>query len=278
VLIETLPAAFEMHEILYELRRHSAGLNCGRWDYLFSVIKTFRNDPSWVLPDRASVTMSSHFMRSYSRLLIQTCHRRGAHAMGGMAAYIPIRTDAEANARALEHVRADKIREATDGHDGTWVAHPGLVPVARAVFDASMPRAHQIDAPCRDSTPITAADLLVPPVGRCTRAGLITNVHVAMDYFEAFLGGAGCVPLNHLMEDAATAEISRAQVWQWRRHGVVLDDGTQVSAPLIRTLLREAAGERDVPALRLAALELLEDLLLSPDLADFATLSAYGRL
>ncbi|MEE8123791.1 MAG: malate synthase A, partial [Alphaproteobacteria bacterium] len=224
VLIETILSAFEMDEILYELREHSAGLNCGRWDYIFSFIKTFRNDPAFVLPDRGEVTMTRHFLRSYCLLLIKTCHRRNAHAMGGMAAQIPIRGDAAANAEAMAKVRADKEREVGDGHDGTWVAHPGLVAVAKEVFDAHMEGPNQIENRRADVS-VTAADLVEVPKGEITEAGLRQNLNVGILYIEAWLRGAGCVPLYNLMEDAATAEISRAQVWQWLRHGARLDDG-----------------------------------------------------
>ena len=238
VLIETILAAFEMDEILYELREHSAGLNCGRWDYIFSFIKKFRSRPGWVLPDRALVGMDEHFMRSYSLLLIQTCHRRGAHAMGGMAAQIPIKRDAAANAAALAKVEADKRREASDGHDGTWVAHPALVPVARAVFDELMPAANQLNR-LREDVRVTKDDLLMVPKGPITEAGLRQNVAVGVRYLAAWLSGAGCVPLNDLMEDAATAEISRAQLWQWLQHGARLEDGRVVDTPLFNAVLEE---------------------------------------
>ena len=214
MLIETILAAFEMDEILYELREHSAGLNCGRWDYIFSFIKKFSTDPHAVLPDRAQVTMTTHFMRSYSKLAIKTCHRRNVHAMGGMSAYIPVKTDPVANEKAIAQVRADKEREAGDGHDGTWVAHPGLVPVAMEIFDRLMPQPNQIAKQLPDYH-ATAADLLKIPDGQITEAGLKQNVAVGLGYLEAWLRGIGCVPLFNLMEDAATAEISRAQLWQW---------------------------------------------------------------
>ncbi len=239
VLIETILAAFEMDEILYELREHSSGLNCGRWDYIFSFIKKFRRRPEFVLPDRALVTMTSHFLRSYSLLVIKTCHRRRVHAMGGMAAQIPIKSDTGANEAALAKVRADKEREVGDGHDGTWVAHPGLVPVAREIFDAGMPGPNQLDV-LRDDLRITAADLLRPAEGPITEAGLRTNVNVGVLYLEAWLRGNGCVPLYNLMEDAATAEISRAQLWQWIRHPRgVLVDGRKVTIELFRQVLAE---------------------------------------
>ncbi|MCU0701735.1 MAG: malate synthase A [Myxococcaceae bacterium] len=216
-LIETLPAAFEMDEILYELREHSAGLNCGRWDYMFSFIK---KQPDLLLPDRGQLTMDKGFLRAYSQKLIQTCHRRGAHAMGGMAAQIPIKDDAAANEAALAKVRADKLREVKDGHDGTWVAHPALVTVAKAIFDEHMPTPNQLHV-TRDDVVVTRDDLLRVPEGTRTDAGLRQNVRVGVRYLEAWLRGQGCVPLYNLMEDAATAEISRAQVWQQVRHGLV---------------------------------------------------------
>ncbi|MBX9789263.1 MAG: malate synthase A [Pirellulales bacterium] len=246
VLIETILAAFEMDEILYELREHIVGLNCGRWDYIFSFIKKFRNQPEFILPDRALVTMTTHFLRSYSRLLIQTCHRRGAHAMGGMAAQIPIKNDSVANEQALAKVRADKEREANDGHDGTWVAHPGLVPVAMEVFNAHMPAANQLGRPNPDLH-IRAADLLAVPEGPITREGLRINVAVGLRYLEAWLRGSGCVPIFNLMEDAATAEISRAQVWQWIRHPQGrFEDGTRITRQFVEDELRtELAKLRD---------------------------------
>jgi len=241
VLIETVPAAFEMDEILHELKEHSAGLNCGRWDYIFSYIKTFRSHADRVLPDRGQVTMEQPFLRAYTQLLVKTCHRRETHAMGGMAAQIPIKNDAEANRVALDRVRADKLREVTDGHDGTWVAHPGLVPIAREVFDEHMPTAHQIQRK-RDDVSAIAEDLLRTPRGTRTEAGLRKNVSVGVRYLEAWLRGSGCVPLDHLMEDAATAEISRAQIWQWIRHRARLEDGRAVTSDLVRAILVEEMG------------------------------------
>src|SRR6202045_4727716 len=240
VLIETILAAFEMDEILYELREHSAGLNCGRWDYIFSCIKRFRNDPQFVLADRALVTMTTHFMRSYSLLCIKTCHRRGVHAMGGMAAQIPIKNDEKANADAFAKVRADKEREANDGHDGTWVAHPGLVPVALEAFNAVMKSPNQIDRKREDVT-VGAADILdFGPQAPITEKGLRTNVSVGVQYIEAWLRGSGAVPIFNLMEDAATAEISRAQVWQWIRNPRgVLSDGRKVTKDLFHAVLSE---------------------------------------
>jgi malate synthase len=286
VLIETLPAAFQMDEILYELRDYVAGLNCGRWDYIFSFIKTFRHDAGRVLPDRAQVTMNTRFLHSYSRLLIRTCHRRGAFAMGGMAAQIPVKHDQTANAAALARVCADKEREASDGHDGTWVAHPGLVPVARAVFDARLSGPNQLDRR-REDVAVSAGDLLVAPSGTITEAGLRQNIEVALRYLAAWLGGRGCVPIHGLMEDAATAEIARAQVWQWLRHPRgVLDDGRRVTKALVcRQLADELAvirreSEPDVPGadhLGQAA-DLLEEVVTRAELSDFITLIAYQQL
>ena len=239
VLIETITAAFEMDEILYELRDHSAGLNCGRWDYIFSFIKKFRNHASHVLPDRGVVTMEQTFLRSYVELLIHTCHRRGIHAMGGMAAQIPIRNNPEANEKAMERVRQDKLREVRAGHDGTWVAHPGLVPVAKTIFDQYMPAANQIAPPASPHSPITAANLLELPKGVITEAGLRRNIDVGLQYLEAWLRGNGCVPIYDLMEDAATSEICRSQIWQWIRYGARLDDGRVITAALFDQLLRE---------------------------------------
>jgi malate synthase len=238
VLIETLLAAFEADEILYALREHIVALNCGRWDYIFSIIKKLRAHPDRVLPDRAQITMTAPMMRAYTQYVIKVCHKRGAHAMGGMAAQIPIKNNPEANQAAFDKVRADKLREVTDGHDGTWVAHPGLVPVALEVFDAHMPTPNQV-ARQRDDVQVTAADLLAVPTGSKTEAGLRMNLSVGVQYVEAWLRGNGCVPLYNLMEDAATAEISRAQVWQWLKHGAVLDDGQRVTIALVGRLLSE---------------------------------------
>ena len=286
VLIETLPAAFEMDEILYELKDHSAGLNCGRWDYIFSAIKKRRRDPDFILPDRALVTMTTHFMRSYSLLLIQTCHRRQAHAMGGMAAQIPIKNDPAANEEAMARVRADKDREAGDGHDGTWVAHPGLVALAREAFDKVMPGPNQI-ARTRADVHVTAADLLAVPEGPITEAGLRTNLRVGVQYLEAWLGGLGCVPLYNLMEDAATAEISRAQIWQWIRHPRgVLADGRKVTVELCRQMLGEelekirgllGAAVYDARHFKLAS-ELFDRITTAEEFVDFLTLPAYEYL
>lgn len=286
VLIETILAAFEMDEILYELRNHSAGLNCGRWDYIFSFIKKFRNRADCVLPDRAQVTMTTHFLRSYSRLLIETCHRRGAHAMGGMAAQIPIKDDPAANGQALAKVRADKEREAGDGHDGTWVAHPGLVGVAMEVFNAQLSTPNQIDRRNPDLK-ITAADLLAIPQGEITRQGLRTNVAVGVRYLEAWLRGNGCVPIFNLMEDAATAEISRAQIWQWIQHPAGrFADGTKITPELVASVLhqeladlRASLGEEAYTHSRFdAAGELFLSISTAPDFVDFLTLPAYDLL
>ena len=285
VLIETLPAALEMDEILYELRDHSAGLNLGRWDYIFSFIKTLRSDPGAVLPDRGQVTMAQPFLRGCRQLLIRTCHRRGVHAMGGMAAQIPIKNDPEANLAALEKVRIDKSREAKDGHDGTWVAHPGLIPLTREVFDAFLRGPNQIDEK-RRAVVVVAEDLLQPPQGTRTEEGLRHNVRVGVQYLEAWLGGTGCVPLYHLMEDAATAEISRTQVWQWIHHGASLSDGRRVSLGYFREIVaqemervRGEVGLQRFEAGRfLEARELFVRLSTSETCPDFLTLPAYDLL
>jgi malate synthase len=283
VLIETILATFEMDEILWELKDHSAGLNCGRWDYIFSFIKKFAGDESILLPDRAQVTMTTHFMRSYSKLAIKTCHRRQVSAMGGMSAFIPIKSDPVANEKALAQVRADKEREASDGHDGTWVAHPGLVPVAMEVFDRIMPQPNQIDKQLQDYNP-TAEDLLQVPDGAITEAGLRQNVAVGLGYVEAWLRGIGCVPLFNLMEDAATAEISRAQLWQWVHHGAVLEDGREVTAELVESEIdRELAlAEIRVDPKRFEAYKhagfLMKELVRAPKFQDFLTVPAYARV
>jgi malate synthase len=284
VLIETLPAAFEADEILWELRQHSAGLNCGRWDYIFSCIKTLRAGPDRVFPDRASVTMDRPFLSAYTGHVIRTCHRRRAHALGGMAAQIPIRDNPEANERAIDKVRADKQREVRAGHDGTWVAHPGLVGVASEAF-GSLTTCHQIHVR-RDDARVTAQDLLTVPLGPITEAGLRTNVRVGLHYLESWLRGVGCVPINHLMEDAATAEISRSQVWQWVKHGASLADGRVVSADLVAMTVREelerqivAAGVEDCADRRFTlAARLLEDMMTGETLEDFLTVAAYDHL
>src|SRR5580692_9644952 len=241
VLIETILAAFEMDEILYELRDHSAGLNCGRWDYIFSFIKKFRAHPEFVLPDRSRVTMERHFLSSYVELLIQICHRRGNHAMGGMAAQIPIRNDAAANELALEKVRRDKLREVQAGHDGTWVAHPGLVPVAKEIFDKYMPEANQVsrqhESRGRKNGTVEAKDLIDVPAGDITDEGLRWNIDVGLQYLHSWLRGSGCVPIYNLMEDAATAEICRAQVWQWVNHGARLKDARLVTEGMVKEII-----------------------------------------
>jgi malate synthase len=285
VLIETIMAAFEMDEILHELREHSSGLNCGRWDYIYSFIKKFAEDPKAVMPDRVQVTMTSHFLRSYSLLLIKTCHRRNVHAMGGMAAQIPIRSDPEANAQAMDKVRADKLREAGDGHDGTWVAHPGLVPIAKEVFDKEMPGPNQI-ARQRQDVHVTAADLLKVPEGTITEAGLRQYINVGIGYLEAWLRGTGCVPLYNLMEDAATSEISRAQIWQWIRHGAKLQDGRLVERGLCHEMLREelqklrtSAGEEAYAKGRFEdAAAIFRDMIDTPRFLEFLTLPAYDKV
>ena len=276
VLIETILAAFEMDEILYELREHSAGLNCGRWDYIFSFIKKFRNRPDFVLPDRSTVTMHRHFLQSYVDLLIQTCHRRGIHAMGGMAAQIPIKNDLEANEKALEKVRQDKLREVRAGHDGTWVAHPGLVPVAKEIFDMYMPQPNQIEKR-RDDVHVKARDLLTVPEGPITAEGLRWNIDVGLQYLESWLRGSGCVPIYNLMEDAATAEISRAQVWQWVRHGAKLEDGRPVTKELVRAVISEQTNK--LKGARMAeAAQLYDEMMTSPSFAEFLTLVAYDYI
>jgi malate synthase len=285
VLIETILAAFEMDEILFELREHSSGLNCGRWDYIFSFIKKFRNDPECVMPDRARVGMTEQFLRSYSLLLIQTCHRRGAHAVGGMAAQIPIKNDPERNRAAIAKVEADKRREAGDGHDGTWVAHPGLVTTAREMFDEVMKGPNQIDR-LRADVEVTADDLLRVPSGPITEEGLRLNVRVGVQYLAAWLSGSGCVPLYDLMEDAATAEISRAQVWQWIRHGARLDDGRAVDARMLAAVLDEelervrAAGRESeyAPGRLSLAANLFTELSTAREFTEFLTLPLYDYL
>ena len=285
VLIETILAAFEMDEILYELRDHSAGLNAGRWDYIFSFIKKFRNDPKAVMPDRALVTMTTHMMRSYALLLVATCHKRNAHAMGGMAAQIPIKNDAVANKAAMDKVAADKTREVTDGHDGTWVAHPGLVKIAKDIFDQHMREANQI-ARKRQDVSVTAADLLKVPEGPITENGLRQNVNVGIGYLEAWLRGLGCVPLYNLMEDAATAEISRTQVWQWLKHGARLEDGRLIDRNLFHRIIdeelektRDMVGDARFRSGRYKeAAKLFRDLSEARDFADFLTLPAYDMI
>ncbi|MDQ2902387.1 MAG: malate synthase A [Chloroflexota bacterium] len=286
VLIETILATFEMDEILYELREHSSGLNCGRWDYIFSAIKKFRNLPQFIYPDRAQVTMTTHFMHSYSLLVIQTCHKRNAHAIGGMAAQIPIKNNPQANEEAMARVVADKKREAGDGHDGTWVAHPGLVAVALEEFDEVMPEPNQIYKK-REDVHVTATDLLEVPEGTITETGLRTNISVGVQYLEAWLGGLGCVPINNLMEDAATVEISRSQVWQWIHHAQgMLDDGRKVTVELFRDLARdelnkikEHLGPQTYNARNYEqAYTLLDQIITNDEFTEFLTLPAYEQV
>jgi malate synthase len=291
VLIETLPAAFEMDEILHALRGRIAGLNCGRWDYIFSYLKTFRRHRDRVLPERGQVTMAQGFLKAYSELLIKTCHRRGALAMGGMAAQIPISGDPEANEQALARVRADKMREVSAGHDGTWVAHPALIPLAQKIFDAQMPEPNQLQK-LRKDVEVSRDDLIRPSIGSITRTGFDNSVEVCVRYLAAWLDGQGCVPIHWLMEDAATAEISRAQLWQWLHHadgpdgqslsgGLHLDDGTPVDFTLFdRALL--ALPSKLADRMRLPggskineAIALLDELTHASELADFLTLPAY---
>lgn len=286
VLVETILATFEMDEILYELRDHIVGMNCGRWDYIFSYIKKLRNHPEVILPDRSLVTMSVPFMEAYTLLTIQTCHRRKAHAIGGMAAQIPIKNDAVANEEALQKVKADKQREAQNGHDGSWVAHPGLVPIVKQVFDEIMPAPNQVEKQIENLN-VSAADLVRVPEGVITESGLRTNISVSIQYIEAWLRGSGAVPIFHLMEDAATAEISRAQIWQWIRHSRgVLADGRNVTLDLVQQLSVEeldkikntigeeafAAGKFDV------AYEIFSNLVTNDQFEDFLTIPGYAYL
>jgi malate synthase len=275
-----------MDEILYELREHSAGLNCGRWDYIFSAIKKFRNRPEFILPDRAQIKMTTPFMRAYSLLTIKTCHRRNAHAMGGMAAQIPIKNDPVANEKALELVRADKRREAMDGHDGTWVAHPGLVAIALEEFNAVMKGPNQIDRK-REDVYVTAANLVQVPEGRITEDGLRNNISVSLQYLESWLRGSGCVPINNLMEDAATVEIARAQIWQWVHHPEgILSDGRDITLELVRQLIVEelaklevSLGKKEFAARKFpTASKILDKIVSSEQFAEFLTLPAYEVL
>ena len=282
VLIETILAAFEMDEILYELREHSAGLNCGRWDYIFSFIKKFRNHSDCVLPDRSEITMDRYFLKSYVNLLVQTCHKRGAHAIGGMAAQIPIKNDAEANEKAMNKVKEDKEREAHAGHDGTWVAHPGLSPIAMEAFNNVMPNPNQIEN-LKDDVNISASDLLRVPSGEITEYGIRTNIRVGIQYVEAWLLGNGCVPLYHLMEDAATAEISRAQLWQWMKHEANLNNGEKFTSELFDKWLTEemdvikdeVGSERYNNGKFLEASTLFSDMIKKNDFDEFLTIPAY---
>jgi malate synthase len=285
VLIETILAAFEMDEILYELREHSAGLNCGRWDYIFSFIKKFRNRPDFILPNRADVTMTQHFLNSYVKLLIKTCHRRGIHAMGGMAAQIPIKNDPVANEKALAKVREDKLREVKAGHDGTWVAHPALVSLAKDIFDANMNEPNQISVK-REDVHVTARDLLSIPTGEIDEQGLKWNIDVGLQYLAAWLEGNGCVPIYNLMEDAATAEICRTQIWQWVKHHAKLQDGKPVTDQMVREdlkaeldKLRKQIGEERFQAGKLkVAGKIMEQLMTDPQCHEFLTLDAYEYL
>jgi len=280
-LIETLPAVFQMNEFLYEMRDYLVGLNCGRWDYIFSYIKTFRNSAKHVLPERGQVSMTAPFLRNYSKLLIDTCHYRGAFAMGGMAAQIPIKDDEQANQAALTKVRFDKLREVTDGHDGTWVAHPGLIPVARAVFDEYMPQTNQLDKRI-PSLNISRDDLIKPCEGTITEDGLHDNIEVAITYIAAWVGGNGCVPIHHLMEDAATAEISRCQVWQWIQHGASFDNGQKITIQKVSELISEISRKLQAAAVNNHSTQLIQqaeilftDSVTATTLPEFLTLSMY---
>ncbi len=282
VLIETLPAAFEMEEILYELRDHSAGLNAGRWDYIFSAVKRFKSQPTFTLPDRVQVTMTTPFMRAYTELLVRTCHKRGAHAMGGMAAFIPSRRDPEINEIALTGVRADKERESTDGFDGTWVAHPDLVPVAREIFEKNLNGARNQRERMREDVSVAAGDLvsLDRSGGGVSEAGLRANISVALQYINSWLNGVGAAAINNLMEDAATAEISRGQIWQWIRHSAELDDGRSVTTELYESLRDEelaTLGGSEVSRYG-DAVEILDQLVLNEEFTEFLTLPAYEYL
>ncbi len=285
VLIETITATFELHEILYELRDWIVALNCGRWDYIFSYLKKLRAHPEILLPDRAQVTMTQPFLRAYSRLVIKTCHQRGAMAMGGMAAQIPIKNDPAANDAALAKVRADKEREAGDGHDGTWVAHPALVPIAMEIFDRLMPTPNQLHRTLDDFS-TSQQELLTPPNGSITEAGFRNNISVSLRYLASWLSGQGCVPIFNLMEDAATAEISRTQLWQWVHHPkAMLDDGRKIDSALYQAMLAEEMEKikreqgANYPSAQFeAAKSLLSDIVLASELQDFLTLPAYERL
>jgi malate synthase len=288
VLIETIPAAFEMDEILYELREHSSGLNAGRWDYLFSIIKKFRTrGRDFVLPERNAVTMTAPFMRAYTELLVQTCHRRGAHAMGGMAAFIPSRRDPEVNEIALAKVRDDKTREAGDGFDGSWVAHPDLVPICKEVFDGVLGENPNQISKLRPEVSVSAADLLAvdKTPGGITEAGLRANISVALQYLATWLGGSGAVAIFNLMEDAATAEISRSQIWQWVHNDVILDDGPLVTKDVVERMIdeelvkiRDIAGDSFDAARYGQAVALFTEVALADSFAEFLTLPAYERM
>ena len=285
VLIETILASFQLQEILWELSDHAAGLNCGRWDYIFSFIKKFRNRPGFVFPDRSQVTMTVPFMRAYTQLVIKTCHRRGALAIGGMAAQIPVKNNPEMNKVALEKVRTDKAREVMDGHDGTWVAHPGLVPVALEVFNEYMPSSNQLDVK-REEFNTSAKDLLEVPEGTITQEGICSNIHIGILYLESWLRGQGAAAINNLMEDAATAEISRTQVWQWLHNGVKLSDGRTFNYELYTDLLHEeiihirekVGSEQYQNGKFVQAICLFNKLVVQPDFEEFLTLSAYNLI
>ncbi|KAI9804979.1 MAG: hypothetical protein M1833_006282 [Piccolia ochrophora] len=282
VLIETILAVFEMDEIIFELREHSAGLNCGRWDYIFSVIKKFRQNPNFVLPDRSAVTMTVPFMDAYVKLLIKTCHKRGVHAMGGMAAQIPIKDDQKANDAAMSNVRADKLREVRAGHDGTWVAHPALATIANEVFNEHMPTPNQLFVR-REDVQVTANDLLNMNVpGKITEEGIRKNLNIGLSYMEGWLRGIGCVPINYLMEDAATAEVSRSQLWQWSKHGITTSEGKKVDKAYAQKLLKEQADELSSKAAKgnkfhLAA-QYFAGQVTGEDYADFLTTLLYNEI
>ncbi|WP_158781710.1 malate synthase A [Pantoea sp. BAV 3049] len=286
LLIETLPAVFQMDEILFSLRDHIVGLNCGRWDYIFSYIKTLKNHQDRVLPDRQSVTMEKGFLDAYSRLLIKTCHRRGAFAMGGMAAFIPSK-ETERNQWVLNRVKADKEREAANGHDGTWIAHPGLADTVMAVFNEALgERTNQLNILRENDAPVTAEQLLEPCAGERTEAGMRANIRVAVQYIEAWISGNGCVPVYGLMEDAATAEISRTSIWQWIRHGKTLENGQTVTADLFRQMLaeemlviqQELGEQRYCQGRFTEAAELMERITTEAELVEFLTLPGYRLL
>ena len=283
VLIETLPAAFQMDEILWELKEHIVGLNCGRWDYIFSFIKCFQKHKAFVLPDKLQVGMETHFLSSYSKLLVQTCHKRGAYAMGGMAAQIPIKNNQEANQKAIEKVKSDKLREAKNGHDGTWVAHPGLIPIAMDIFTKHMMGVNQLDKTLDDLV-VTQEDLLMVPEGKITEKGFRLNVETALQYTQKWLCESGCVPLNDLMEDAATAEISRAQIWQWIKHKVRTDDTSreinfkffESELAVVKETILKQIGEEQFSSQKFdEAFELLRSLTLEDTMPLFLTTKAY---
>lgn len=285
MLIEVITATFEMHEILHALKDYAVGLNCGRWDYIFSTIKKFHARPEFVMPDRTQITMNVPFLKAYYELLIQTCHKRGAFAMGGMSAFIPVKNDAAANEKAFAAVKADKEREAGAGHDGTWVAHPGLIPVAMEVFDRLMPNKNQRDK-LREDVKVSAADLVAIPKGTITESGVRNSLSVAIQYTAQWLAGNGCVPLFNLMEDAATAEISRSQLWQWLHHGASMEDGTPIIEELLLAwadeelaTIAKTLGEKAFAAAPYSrAKELVMKLTLDKNYVEFLTLPAYEAL